>query len=79
MVLKAYLDDKLIGEQTIYSIGGGEIIIEGQQKSSSANEVYPHKTFNDIKAYCKLNNIDLIDYVKKFENWDDVHAHMSNV
>lgn len=68
MVLKAYSNDELIGEQTIYSIGGGEIIIEGEEKNSSASEVYPQKTFSDIKAYCQLNNINLIDYVKRFEN-----------
>lgn len=79
MILKAFDGQKLIGEQTIYSVGGGEIVIVGQEKSSSANEVYPHNSFGEIKAYCRLNNINLIDYVKRFENWDEVHAHMQNV
>lgn len=47
------------------SIGGGDLLING--KKPDLKEIYPHKTFNEIKKYCKENKLHLYDYVYKFE------------
>ena len=32
--------------------------------------VYPHTTFNDIRDYCKANNLTLYEYILKYEDED---------
>lgn len=57
---------------TVYSVGGGNIVVNGKTNSDDDNDVYPHSKFNDITAYCNENNLTLIDYVNKYEkNIDD--------
>ncbi|MCK7486867.1 MAG: hypothetical protein MZU97_16230 [Bacillus subtilis] len=50
----------------VYSVGGGAIQIEGEAHRQSA-DVYPHQTFEEIKAYCARENIRLYEYVERFE------------
>lgn len=50
----------------VYSIGGGAIKIEGE-KSVEPQEVYPHSSFAEIKEYCENENINLLQYVIRFE------------
>lgn len=64
-VLEAYKDNKLIGKDEFVSIGGGDIIINGL--SDIKDDIYPFKTFNDIKEYSIKNNISLENIVYKFE------------
>lgn len=54
-----------------YSIGGGEILLAGQQPTTQA-EVYPHNSFAQIKEFCKLHKMDLSNYVVHFEGQDIV-------
>lgn len=64
-VLEAYKDNKSIGKDEFVSIGGGDIIINGL--SDIKDDIYPFKTFNDIKEYSIKNNISLENIVYKFE------------
>lgn len=64
-VLEAYKDNKLIGKDEFVSIGGGDININGL--SDIKDDIYPFKTFNDIKEYSIKNNISLENIVYKFE------------
>ena len=50
----------------IFSIGGGEILVAGE-KHVEGNEVYAHGTFQQIKDYCKSNNLRYWQYVTQFE------------
>lgn len=55
-----------------YSIGGGEIIAEGESASEHA-EVYPLNSFTEISAYCREKDIRLWQYVEEREGaeiWD---------
>ncbi|MBO7737208.1 MAG: L-serine ammonia-lyase, iron-sulfur-dependent, subunit alpha, partial [Clostridia bacterium] len=55
-----------------YSIGGGEIIAEGES-ASEHSEVYSLNSFTDISAYCREKEIRLWQYVEEQEGaeiWD---------
>lgn len=66
----------------VFSIGGGAIEVEGL-KSISPEDVYPHNSYEEIKAYCEDNEISLPQYVERFEGkeiWDylsDIWAAMN--
>lgn len=68
MILYAYDGaDTELGQWTVYSVGGGAIVIEGQE-SDEGREIYPHHSMMEISAYCKQENISLWEYVDRFEN-----------
>ena len=69
MLFKAFKDDKMIGENTILSIGGGSIVIEGED-SSDEKEIYPQKNFTEIIEECKKQNISLVDFIYQNEEED---------
>lgn len=61
-----YKDDIKIAEEIAMSIGGGEVMWVGGSKRE-VPRVYPHSTFDEIKAYCEENEMFLWQYVEKFE------------
>ena len=67
MTLEAHKKDCPSVKTTVYSIGGGEIRIEGEA-TSVAEEVYPHDSFEQIKQYCESKNMRLWEYVISFES-----------
>ena len=69
MLFKAFKDGKLINEKTILSIGGGSIVIEGEE-SSDEKEIYPQKNLTEIIEECKKKNISLIDFIYQNEEAD---------
>ena len=69
MLFKAYRNGELIGENRIFSTGGGSIVIEGED-SSDEKEVYPQKNFTQIIEECKRKNISLIDFIYQNEEED---------
>ncbi len=75
MILKAFQDDTCIKEWTIFSVGGGAIVINGKEDYDSY-EIYPHHTLEEIKAYCNKNEMRFIDYVNASEDLDDYLDHV---
>lgn len=73
----AFKEGKIVGTRRVYSIGGGEIRIEGQIQNTKP-EIYPHNSFKEIKEYCKENNLTLPQYIDKFEN-PDYKKYLSEV
>ena len=71
------LKNKEIITETISSIGGGTIISNGQLIGEYL-ETYPHQTLTDIIQYCKKENINLTDYVLRFEK-DDILTYLEQV
>lgn len=65
----AYNQKQLIDKCRVYSVGGGTFLIEGQDEVNYP-EIYPQKNWDEIKTFCKENNIDLFDYVSKYEDKD---------
>ena len=62
MLFRAYKINELIGENRIFSIGGGSISIEGEI-SDDEKEIYSEKNFTEIIEECKKNNISLVDFI----------------
>ena len=70
LMIEGYLDDKFLGKMTFYSIGGGNILAEGE-KEIKVKEVYKENSFLAIKEYLKENNLDLVSYVNSYESIDN--------
>ncbi len=66
MVLIAYGGGKEIDKATVYSVGGGEIVFDGE-KPQESREIYPHKNFAEIKEFCLENDLKLWQYAEVFE------------
>jgi len=60
--------EDLLGEQTYYSVGGGKVILEGQQ-SLPIKRTYPQylSKMKHILAYCEKEGIQLWELVVKYE------------
>lgn len=72
-----YKGKKEIARYRAMSIGGGEVRVEGK-KEEVEPEVYPHKSFGEIAAYCKAENIRLSEYAERFEK-TDIRTYMREV
>lgn len=49
-----------------YSVGGGEVVMDGQE-SESHNEVYKLNSFTEISKYCRERDIRIWQYVEECE------------
>ena len=58
----AFKNGEELGRRNFYSIGGGDILTDGEE-AVSGKEIYTEKTFEEITIYCKTHNIRLSDYV----------------
>ncbi|TVP95914.1 MAG: L-serine ammonia-lyase [Acholeplasmatales bacterium] len=77
MDLYAYENQQEIGHARVYSIGGGAIRFEGETHEEALH-VYPHESFDEIKAYCLKENIRLPEYVRRFEG-PDIDAFLQTI
>ncbi len=83
MTLVGYRDGTEIGRMKVLSIGGGEIVIDGERQLSST-DLYKEASFSKIAEICKHRNIRLSDYVFEHEDGDltqyllDVWSTMEN-
>lgn len=67
MHFEIYKNKTILGEETIFSIGGGLIKVKDFENVEE-KEVYPHKTILQIKEFCSQNNLSFVDYVLHFED-----------
>lgn len=65
MDLFAYFEEQEIGFMRAFSVGGGQIVIDGEE--SPLPHVYPLQFFTDIKHYCEEKEIHLYEYVMECE------------
>ncbi len=65
MDLIAYRDGAETTSMRVYSIGGGDIQVEGRPEISSgaSEEIYLENSFAEIKQFCEFRYIDLIEYI----------------
>ncbi|MBQ8869452.1 MAG: L-serine ammonia-lyase [Oscillospiraceae bacterium] len=75
MKLFAYKSGEEIGADTIYSVGGGQIKIEGQELSEN-KDIYNFHSFSEILDYCKKNNLRIWQYVEEIEG-KEIWEHLS--
>lgn len=79
LVLEGYKAGEKIAEMTVLSVGGGEIVIVGDEMIDEDgdgipdDEIYGEKTFSEIAEICKSRNIRLSDYVFEHEDADFKH------
>lgn len=66
-----------VNTMRIYSVGGGEIEIEGEPVQE-AEEVYPLRTLTEIRQYCQQNDMRLCDYVYACEG-KNIRAYLNQV
>ena len=69
MTFFALKNGEKIGEETFYSIGGG-VVITDDDNGDCEKEVYPHNSFDEIKAFCTENNLKLWEYAEIFDDAD---------
>ncbi|MFV0424376.1 MAG: serine dehydratase beta chain, partial [Bacilli bacterium] len=62
---------------TVFSVGGGNIVVNNKKESDEDSNVYPHSLFKDIAKFCEENNIDLLDYVNQYER--DIDSFLNNI
>ena len=62
-----YKNNEVIGEETVYSIGGGYIKIKGQEETKHL-DLYKETTFDQVKDYIKKNNMTLSEYIYSYED-----------
>lgn len=76
--IRGYLNDELVKEVVFYSIGGGNIVIEGEQ-NAKLRDIYPLNTFNAIKEHLKEKNMTLVEYVNSYESLDNYFIEVIEV
>lgn len=71
----AYKNGKEIDFKRIMSVGGGQIVVEGDSEIEE-EDIYPVNTFGQIAEYCNTHNIRLYEYIEKYEGeeiWEYLH------
>lgn len=64
-----------IDEWTVYSVGGGDIVEEGQPRTVGES-IYPLTKIKNIQAECEKNGTSYWEYVDKYEGssiWEYLH------
>jgi len=72
MDMRAFKDGEEIDKIRVYSIGGGEIAVEGTDYVAPP-EVYYENSFDEILEYCQEHEIRIWEYVERMEGpriWD---------
>ncbi len=71
-----YVGEDICGRMRVLSVGGGEIRVEGRDKSPDKSpdghdrEMYAENSFAEIAALCKSRNMRLSEYVFEYEDSD---------
>lgn len=77
MIFKVYSkEDKLMETITVFSVGGGSIVFEGEKKKKS-HTIYPHYNMREIISYIEENRMSLYDYVLEHE--DDIENYLYEI
>jgi L-serine dehydratase len=76
LIFHVYEDDQEIATHTVYSVGGGTILFEGEEKH--VRQVYPHASMSEILQYVDEKGISLYDYVLEFED-EDIEEYLYHI
>lgn len=76
MLFSAKKDGEEIGKLTILSIGGGALQIPGEH-NPEFDDIYPQRNFSEILEYCKKEEINLVQFVCRYESCD-IRGHLKN-
>ena len=62
MRFRVFQAGKAIADQRVFSVGGGSIRIEGES-SEDEKEIYPQKSFSEIRRFCAENRLSLAQFI----------------
>lgn len=86
MTLSAYQEDKLLWQQTYYSVGGGKIVLEEEfckEESSEIDIPFPFSSAEKLLQYCNDNSLSISSIVMKneltFHRYDEIEAYFIQV
>ena len=77
MDILAFAGGEEIARTRYYSVGGGEILEEGEQFAEH-DEVYPLNSYTEISRYCREKEIRLWQYVEECEG-EEIWEYLSEV
>lgn len=76
MTMKAFdAENRVLSEMTVYSVGGGAIVIEGDEEEE-AKDIYPMNKLTEILDYCERTGKCYWEYVEECEGpeiWNYLH------
>jgi len=86
MTLSAYHDDKLVLQQTYYSVGGGKIVLEqnfNQEGNAATDLPYPFSSAEKLLEYCNENSLSISSIIMKNEltihSYDEIETYFIRV
>ncbi len=77
MKFTAFKNGKIIGTNTIFSIGGGSIRIEGEESDEDI-ELYPQKNFTEIIDLCRQRSLNLSEFIYRMEDFS-IRSYLKTV
>ena len=77
MKFTAFKNGKMIGTNTIFSIGGGSIRIEGEESDEDI-ELYPQKNFTEIIDLCRQRGLNLSEFIYRMEDFS-IRSYLKTV
>ena len=77
MLFQAFREGQLIGENRIFSIGGGSIRIENEE-SEDEREVYEQQNFSEILKICRDRSLNLAQFISRRED-DQLRSYLKTV
>ena len=77
MEIVAFRGEKELCRKTVCSIGGGDIEIQGEP-AGKADTVYSETLFSEIEGVCRLQNMNLSEYVEKYEG-REIRSYLETV
>lgn len=77
MDIAAFRGGEKIYEKRFYSVGGGEVIAEGEAEAEH-EDIYPLNSFTEICDYCDEHEIRLWQYVEMIEG-EEIWDYLSEV
>ncbi len=78
MVFNIYQSADLVDSITVYSVGGGSIVWEGENKEFQQEDVYPEKNMKEIGQKLHDNGYSFYDYVIEHED-DQITEYLDKV
>ena len=76
LIFEVFKDNEKIDEIEVVSLGGGDISFNNE--TLEGKNIYPHKSFDEIRNYCQKNNVSLVDYIKKYDT-NDLFPYLETV
>lgn len=73
----AYKNGKETDRKRIMSVGGGQIVVEGDCETEE-EDIYPVNTFGEIAEYCNTHNIRIYEYIEMVEG-EEIWAYLHEI